>query len=338
MKARRLPTLLVLLGFSAKLVAAPSIHWVAPDLPPPPANGPALCPGAYLTPAQGRAALDAALAQFPDAASWQAYAAHARERIRQGAGLVPQPRRTPLNAIIRARRDYDGYSVENVAFESVPGYFVTGNLFRPLNAQPPHAAILATHGHTNKIVKPEDYAAHGRFRPLTQALCASLARMGAVVLTIDMVGHGDSILQVDQDAHRRPFMLTLQAWNAMRAVDFLVALPGVDAKRIAVTGFSMGGTGAWHFAEKYPERFSAVIPVAGRPPESASAWRVPVLAIHSQADQISPFGPTEARIAELQQSGVHAKLIALNGITHFETNRFTAGLRQAIPWLQEVWK
>jgi len=121
-------------------------------------------------------------------------------------------------------------------------------------------------------------------------------------------------------------------------LDAVITGYAIDAKRIAVTGFSMGGTGAWHFAEKFPERFSAVIPIAGRPPESASAWRLPVLAIHSHADQISPFGPTEARIAELQQLGVHAKLIALNGITHFETNRFTVGLRQAIPWLQEVWK
>src|ERR1035438_4336699 len=70
---------------------------------------------------------------------------------------TPWPRRTPLNPIIRARRVYDGYTVENVAFESVPGYFVTGNLFRPLNAKPPYAAVLATHGHAGKINKPEDY-------------------------------------------------------------------------------------------------------------------------------------------------------------------------------------
>lgn len=260
MKAPRLPTLFALLFLTAKLAAAPSVNWVAPDLPAPPATGPTLCQGAYLTPAQGKAALDAALTQFPDRDSWQAYAAHVRERIRQAAGLVPQPKRTPLNAIVRSRRDYDGYSVENVAFESVPGYFVTGNLFRPLNAKPPYAAVLATHGHTNKIVKPEDYAAHGRFRPLTQALCASLARMGAVVLTIDMVGHGDSILQVGQEAHRRPFTLTLQAWNAMRAVDFLVSLPGVDAKRVAVTGESGGGTQSFLLTALDP-RIAVSVPV-----------------------------------------------------------------------------
>jgi len=51
-----------------------------------------------------------------------------------------------------------------------------------------------------------------------------------------------------------------------------------------------------------------------------------------------PFGPTEARIAELQKVGVNAKLIALNGITHYETYRFRDALRQAVPWLREIWK
>ena len=48
----------------------------------------------------------------------------------------------------------------------------------------------------------------------------------------------------------------------------------VDMKRIAVTGFSVGGTGSWHFAAKYPERFSAAIPVAGRPPTYTKPWTV----------------------------------------------------------------
>jgi predicted peptidase len=112
----------------------------------------------------------------------------------------------------------------------------------------------------------------------------------------------------------------------------------IDKKKIAVTGYSMGGAGSWHFAEKFPERFSAAIPVSGRPPVSASGWQIPVLAIHSRDDQVAPFGPTEARIAELQKAGVNAKLIALTGITHYETNRFRNALQRAVPWLREVWK
>jgi predicted peptidase len=100
----------------------------------------------------------------------------------------------------------------------------------------------------------------------------------------------------------------------------------------------MGGQGSWQLAEKFPERFSAAIPVAGRPPASAASWRLPVLAIHSRDDQVAPFDLTQARIAELQKAGVNAKLIALTGITHYETSRFRDALREAVPWLREVWK
>ena len=126
------------------------------------------------------------------------------------------------------------------------------------------------------------------------------------------------------------------AVNAL--LDMVVDRYAIDPKKIAVTGFSMGGTGSWHFAEKFPQRFSAAIPVAGRPPASASGWRQPVLAIHSRDDQVAPFEPTAARIADLQKAGGTARLIALTGVTHYETHRFRDALRQAVPWLQEVWK
>jgi predicted peptidase len=127
-----------------------------------------------------------------------------------------------------------------------------------------------------------------------------------------------------------------EAVNAL--LDMVLSRYSIDKKKVVVTGYSMGGAGSWHFAEKFPDRFSAAIPVAGRPPASASGWRLPVLAIHSRDDQVVPFDPTAARIAELQTAGVNAKLIALTGITHYQTNRFTGALRQAVPWLREVWK
>lgn len=238
----RLHLALFCFGTSFGFATSPAVTWVPDGLPPPPANGPALTQGAFLTPAQGKAILDAALARFPDRGTWEAYVGHARARMQEGAGLSPWPQRTPLNPVIRRRRDYDGYSVENVVFESVPGYFVTGNLYRPLTARPPYAAVLSTHGHYRAIAKLEDYDNHARFWPGMQARCATLARMGAVVLAIDMFGYGDSMQLVGQAAHRTPFALTLQIWNAMRAVDFLLALENVDAKRLAVSGESGGGT------------------------------------------------------------------------------------------------
>ena len=121
-------------------------------------------------------------------------------------------------------------------------------------------------------------------------------------------------------------------------LDNVLGSYNIDKKKIVVTGFSMGGAGAWHIAEKYPDYFSAVIPVSGRPPASIAEWRLPVLAIHSHNDQVVPFGPTEARITELQKAGKRAELIPLTGITHYETYRFVDGLRQAVPWLRQIWK
>jgi predicted peptidase len=100
----------------------------------------------------------------------------------------------------------------------------------------------------------------------------------------------------------------------------------------------MGGAGTWHFASKYPDRFSAAIPVSGRPTPSAEGWRLPVFAVHSRQDEVVPIGPAEARIAELKKAGVRADILVLTGISHYETSRFVDGLKQAVPWLKEIWK
>ena len=152
----------------------------------------------------------------------------------------------------------------------------------------------------------------------------ALAELGSIIVAPDSVRGNWSSPENEK------------AVNAL--LDMVLADYSIDKKKVAVTGYSMGGTGSWHFAEKFPQRFSAAIPVAGRPPAPASGWRLPVLAIHSRDDQVAPFDPTQARIAELQKAGVNAKLIPLTGITHYQTSRFTDALRQAIPWLREVWK
>jgi predicted peptidase len=162
-------------------------------------------------------------------------------------------------------------------------------------------------------------------RSVLQVLVApGLAELGAIIVAADSVKGNWSTPENER------------AVNAL--LDWVMDRYAIDRKKVAVTGYSMGGAGAWHFAKKFPERFSAAIPVAGRPPASASGWRLPVLAIHSHDDQVAPFDPTEARIAELQKAGVNAKLIPLDGITHYETSRFRDALRQSVPWLREVWK
>jgi predicted peptidase len=152
----------------------------------------------------------------------------------------------------------------------------------------------------------------------------ALAQLGAIIVAPDSVRGNWSTPENEK------------AVNAL--LDMMLANYAIDKKKVAVTGYSMGGTGSWHFAEKFPQRFSAAIPIAGTPSESTAGWRLPVLAIHSRDDQVAPFGPTEARIAQLQKAGVNARLILLTGITHYETDRFQGALQQAVPWLREIWK
>ena len=111
----------------------------------------------------------------------------------------------------------------------------------------------------------------------------------------------------------------------------------IDRRRVAVTGFSMGGTGAWQFGLKYAERFSAIIPIAGTPPDSLAGWRLPVFAIHSKDDEVVPIGPTQRSIAELKKRSIRAELLEVDGIRHYQTYRYVDPLRQAIPWLNELW-
>ena len=187
-----------------------------------------LCQGAYFTEEQGKAFLEQHIpASLQD---WQNRAAEIRSHILEGMELTTIPPSPGTPAIINEKKIMDGYTIENVAFESLPGFYVTGNLYRPLKKQKSYAGILSPHGHWHN---PD-----GRFQEQMQIRCAMLARMGAVVFAWDMVGYGDAM----QCNHKLSKALKLQTINSTRALDFLLSLPGVDPKRIGITGASGGGT------------------------------------------------------------------------------------------------
>ena len=196
-------------------------------------------------------------------------------------GLFPYPPRTPLKAVIHGEVQRIGYTVERVYFESMPGHFVTGNLYRPLPKSVQLPGVLSPHGHSGD----QEHHQNGRFhdhgaggireemasgaerfavggRHPLQARAVQLARMGCVVFQYDMVGYGDSLQLPHKGLGPRPAMNTtrdwgfssptselhlqslmmLQTWNSIRALDFLISLPAVDPERIAVEGHSGGGT------------------------------------------------------------------------------------------------
>ena len=189
-----------------------------------------LCQGNYQSEAQAVAQLARMGATYSTVDQWKERAAKIRNQILVGAKLDPLPERTPLDPIVRNTRSYDGYSVESVAFEARPGFFVYGSLYRPVGKSGPRPGILSTHGHVKA----------GRYDADEQKRNATLARLGAVVFAYDMIGFGDSAVQGWD--HKHPQVLTLQTWSSIRALDFLLSLPEVDEDRIGMTGCSGGGT------------------------------------------------------------------------------------------------
>ncbi|MYE91717.1 hypothetical protein F4X33_22280 [Candidatus Poribacteria bacterium] len=174
-------------------------------------------------------------------AEWMAKAAELREHILVSNGLTPMPEKTPLNAHVFGRVEREDYSVEKVYFEAYPGFFTTGNLYRP-KGKGPFPGIVSPHGHwgRGRLENSEAGSVPGR--------CINFAKQGYVIFSYDMVGRVDSGEQIDhayggeREALWGLSLMALQLWNAIRAVDFLETLPDVDNDRIGCTGASGGGT------------------------------------------------------------------------------------------------
>ncbi|MEX2016101.1 MAG: hypothetical protein WD873_05635 [Candidatus Hydrogenedentales bacterium] len=197
--------------------------------------------------------------QFASRAGWNIRAAHLRELILASAGLLPMPDRTPLNTQVFGQITRADYSVSKVYFESLPGFFVTGNLYRPIG-DGPFPAILSPHGHW----------AYGRLENSATASvpgrAINLARQGFVVFTYDMVGYNDS-WQLEHRLFGGPreklwglSVAGLQLWNGIRGLDFLESLPYVQRDKIGATGASGGGTQVFLLAA-VDERVAVAAPV-----------------------------------------------------------------------------
>lgn len=201
-----------------------------------------------LFPRRGETDLNKLSGLYSNVIEWEQRAGVIREGILDKAGLNPLPGRTELNAIIHSFKDLGDYTVENLFFESLPGFFVTGNLYRPKNLTVSDLVpvVLIPHGHFEQ----------GRFEEHNQQLGATFARMGMIAMTYDMVGKDEST----QMGHNDKYVFGLQLWNSMRVIDFLLTVPGADSNRVGVTGASGGGTQAFMLAA-VDGRVSASVPV-----------------------------------------------------------------------------
>ena len=186
------------------------------------------------------------LRTFPEVtskAAWEKRAKEIREHALVCTGLWPMPEKTPLNAKVFGRVERDGYSIEKVSMQTLPGFYLAGNLYRPLRkGKGPFPAVLNPHGHWK-----EGRMANTELGSIA-ARCISFARQGMVAFSYDMVGYNDTA-QVNHKFASDPTnqlwnisLMGLQTWNSIRALDFLESLPEVDEKRLACTGESGGGT------------------------------------------------------------------------------------------------
>lgn len=198
--------------------------------------------------------------RFGSRAEWESYAGWLKEHARISLGLLPEPARAPLKAEVFGKVRGDGFTCEKVFFESLPGFYVTGNLYRPAGKTRRRVpGVLCPHGHWADG-RLHDHDPKGSV-PLRSA---NLARLGMTAFTYDMVGFNDSC-QVPHYGFEGDdlwgfSLMALQTWNSLRSLDFLAGLPEVDPGRIGMTGASGGGTQTFAMMAVEP-RLAAAAPV-----------------------------------------------------------------------------
>jgi hypothetical protein len=184
---------------------------------------------------------------FSNLNTWKQRKASLRNQILSSAGLLPSPEKTPLHAQVFGKILEKDYTIEKVLIETLPGFYLGGNLYRPRNGRAKHPGILNPQGHWpyGRLENESLYSG--------PSFGISLARQGYVVFAYDMVGYTDTIQLPHRFGSPEQRLwsfgpLGLQLWDSIRSLDFLAALDDVDASRLGIAGASGGGTQAFLLA------------------------------------------------------------------------------------------
>lgn len=207
------------------------------------------------------------LADIKTLPDWTNQRPQFREQLLEMLGLSPYPEKTDLHATITGRLEHEEFFVEKLHYQSLPGLYVTGNLYVPKNLSGKKVpAILYVCGHGNVKEAGVSYGA----KAVYQHHGAWFARHGYVALIIDTIELGE--LEGDHHGTYRRGMWWwnargytpegVEVWNSIRALDYLQSRPEVDGGKLGMTGRSGGGAYTWYTAA-VDERVKVAVPVAG---------------------------------------------------------------------------
>lgn len=180
----------------------------------------------------GWAELDRIASQYKTVQEWERRKADLKPCLLEALQLTHLPAR-PNSQPVRANfRKQNGYTIENIAIEILPGVWVNGSLYKPEKVKGKIPVVLHPQGHWEKH----------RYRADCQYTSAAVAKMGAMLFNYDMFAYGESLLQVNFEDHRQSLAMTLQTLASIRILDYLLSQKDADTSRVAIVGGSGGGT------------------------------------------------------------------------------------------------
>jgi len=183
-------------------------------------------------PADGWAELDRIAAQYKTPEEWEKRKADMKTCLEEALQLAHLPASPTSKPMTTSKRIFDGYTVENIAIEILPGVWINGSLYKPVKYKGKIPVILNPDGHWEKQ----------RYRADCQYRCAAFAKMGAMAFSYDLFAWGESLLQFKTEDHRRSLAMTMQALGSVRILDYLLAQKDADTSRVAMTGGSGAGS------------------------------------------------------------------------------------------------
>ena len=222
-------------------------------------------------PADGKKLITYLSSLYDNKDQWEARRDTLRREVRERLGIIPlQKQCISQSNMFGPIRKHDGYVVQNFQLTTINGHTICGSIYSPKAlswkkgwekrddnpSKGKYPFILCPNGHFNQ----------GRYNADLQKRYATLARMGAICVSYDLWGWGESEDEVGNEAHHTSEAHVMQAYNGLRILDLMLSRKDIDLTRVGVNGGSGGGTQAV-LLSVLDDRFTASCPVV-----SMSSW------------------------------------------------------------------